>query len=103
MASPGGIALICGVASWTGLLLFEGASVDLVAGITALAAGSVLAMIADAMIVRGFQVAHNFAGIITVLGFLAAFALSKLQPTMSISPLPMTERRKTWSAAQVQV
>ena len=42
------------------------------------AAGAILAMLADTMIPEAFEVAHNFAGLITVAGFLAAFCLSKL-------------------------
>ena len=35
-------------------------------------------MIADTMIPEAFAVAHNFTGLITVLGFLVSFVLSKL-------------------------
>jgi ZIP family zinc transporter len=35
-------------------------------------------MIADTMIPEAFEIAHDYAGLITVGGFLAAFALSKL-------------------------
>jgi zinc transporter, ZIP family len=42
------------------------------------AAGAILAMLADTMIPEAFGVAHTFAGFITVAGFLAAFALTKL-------------------------
>ena len=44
----------------------------------AIAAGAILAMIADTMIPEAFEQTHDFAGLITVLGFLAAFVLSKL-------------------------
>ena len=37
----------------------------------------VLAMLVDTMIPEAFEHAHDFAGLITVAGFLAAFALSK--------------------------
>ena len=43
----------------------------------AVAAGAVLAMLVDTMIPEAFEETHDFAGLITVLGFLAAFALSK--------------------------
>jgi ZIP family zinc transporter len=42
------------------------------------AAGAILAMLVDTMIPEAFAVAHTFAGLITVTGFLAAFVLSKL-------------------------
>jgi zinc transporter, ZIP family len=35
-------------------------------------------MIADTMIPEAFEVAHDYAGLITVAGFLAAFVLTKL-------------------------
>jgi len=35
-------------------------------------------MLADTMIPEAFAEAHDFAGLITVIGFLAAFVLSKL-------------------------
>jgi len=35
-------------------------------------------MISDTMIPEAFEETHDFAGLITVCGFLAAFVLSKL-------------------------
>jgi ZIP family zinc transporter len=35
-------------------------------------------MLSDTMIPEAFEVAHDFAGLITVAGFLAAFVLSKM-------------------------
>lgn len=74
----GGIALISGVAAWAGYAVFSHFSEGVVAATTAVAAGAVLAMIADTMIPEAFEVARNYTGLITVLGFLAAFYLSKL-------------------------
>lgn len=73
----GGIALISGVAALLGCVAFNGASPELIAATTALAAGGILAMLVDTMIPEAFETAHNFAGLITVAGFLAAFVLSK--------------------------
>lgn len=73
----GAIALVSGFASIAGYTLFDGRSPELVAATTAIAAGAILAMLADTMIPEAFDVAHDFAGLITVAGFLAAFALSK--------------------------
>jgi ZIP family zinc transporter len=50
----------------------------LVAGTTAVAAGAILAMLADTMIPEAFEETHEAAGLITVAGFLAAFILSKV-------------------------
>jgi len=44
---------------------------------TAVAAGAILAMLVDTMSPEAFAVAHEFAGLITVLGFLVSFTLSK--------------------------
>ena len=74
----GCIALASGLASLAGYVVFAGASPDIVAATTAIAAGAILAMLADTMIPEAFDEAHNFAGLITVAGFLAAFTLSKL-------------------------
>lgn len=74
----GVIALVSGVASLAGYTLFGGLSAELIAGITALAAGAILAMLADTMIPEAFEKAHNFTGFVTVLGFLTAFLLSRL-------------------------
>ena len=43
-------------------------------------AGAILAMLSDTMIPEAFSEAHNMAGLVTVLGFLLAFMLTKLQP-----------------------
>jgi zinc transporter, ZIP family len=73
-----GIALISGLASLIGYAVFAGFSDDVIAATTAVAAGAILAMIADTMIPEAFEAAHDYAGLVTVVGFLAAFALSKL-------------------------
>jgi zinc transporter, ZIP family len=74
----GGIALASGVASWVGYALFRGVSPELVAFTTAIAAGAILAMLADTMIPEAFEHTHGATGLITVIGFFAAFMLSKL-------------------------
>jgi len=74
----GGIALASGVSALVGYTVFEGFPNEVVAATTAVAAGAILAMLADTMIPEAFEDAHDFAGLITVAGFLAAFALSKL-------------------------
>jgi ZIP family zinc transporter len=71
------ITLISGVAAWAGYALFGHFSKDVIAATTAVAAGAILSMLADTMMPEAYEYAHNFAGLITVLGFLAAFVLSK--------------------------
>lgn len=73
----GGIALASGLAALVGNVALAGASPDIIAAVTALAAGAILAMIADTMMPEAFEDTHEYAGLITVVGFLAAFVLSK--------------------------
>jgi ZIP family zinc transporter len=74
----GSIAVISGVAALIGYTVFRGLSPEIVAATTAVAAGAILAMLVDTMIPEAFEVAHNFAGLVTVAGFLCAFMLSKM-------------------------
>lgn len=72
------IAFVSGVASVVGYSVFQGLSSEVIAATTAVAAGAILAMLADTMIPEAFAEAHDFAGLITVVGFLCAFILTKL-------------------------
>ncbi|MEU1243970.1 ZIP family zinc transporter [Micromonospora parva] len=71
-----GIALVSGVAALVGNTLLGSAPPEVLAAITALAAGAILAMITDTMVPEAFENAHLLVGLITVAGFLTAFALS---------------------------
>jgi ZIP family zinc transporter len=73
----GAIAGVSGVAALVGYAVFSGFSAGVIAGTTAVAAGAILAMLADTMIPEAFEAAHEWTGLITVLGFLAAFVLTK--------------------------
>ena len=72
------ITVLSGIAAWAGYAVFQGFSADVVAGTTAIAAGAILAMLADTMVPEAFASTHDAAGLITVIGFFAAFVLSKL-------------------------
>jgi ZIP family zinc transporter len=72
------IALSSGIASLLGYAVFSHFSPAVIAGSTAIAAGAVLSMLADTMIPEAFERAHQFTGLITCIGFLTAFALTKL-------------------------
>ena len=72
------ITVISGAAALVGYAAFRGSSGDFIAAITAVAAGAMLAMLADTMIPEAFDDARNWAGLITVVGFLLAFILTKL-------------------------
>jgi ZIP family zinc transporter len=72
-----GIAIASGLAGLLGALLLGSASPVTVAVITAIAAGAILAMIADTMIPEAFERAHLYAGLIAVLGFTVAFTIDR--------------------------
>lgn len=72
------IALVTGIASLVGYGIFSRFSAEVIAATNAVAAGAILAMLADTMIPEAYETAHNFSGFITALGFLLAFVLSKL-------------------------
>ena len=57
---------------------FRQAPDALTAGVTAVAAGRILAMVADTTIPEAFSETHNWAGLMTALGFLLSFFLSHL-------------------------
>ncbi len=72
------IALASGLAALVGYSVFQNFSEEVVAATNAVAAGAILAMLADTMIPEAFEEVHDLAGLITVFGFLVAFILSKL-------------------------
>jgi len=69
---------VCALCAFAGYTVVSGWHSAAIAGVSAFAAGAILAMIADTMIPEAFEVAHDFAGLVTALGFLAAFALSRV-------------------------
>jgi zinc transporter, ZIP family len=75
------IAGVSGIAAVAGYTLLGGASPAVLAGITALAGGAILAMVADTMIPEAVDQAQLLVGVLTVAGFLTAFALSRLEAT----------------------
>lgn len=73
----GGIALASAVAAALGAAAMGGAPAWAIAVVNAVAAGAILAMLVDTMLPEAFEVAQDWAGVIVVIGFLAAFLLSK--------------------------
>ncbi|HEX3247311.1 MAG TPA: ZIP family zinc transporter [Chloroflexota bacterium] len=71
------IALASGISALFGYVIFSRLGPEVIAATTAIAAGAILAMLTDTMIPEAFEEAHNFAGLITVSGFLVAFVLTK--------------------------
>ena len=74
----GGIALASGAAAMLGYAALGHAGDDVIAAVTATAAGAILAMLVDTMIPEATEETHEYSGLIAVAGFLAAFVLSKL-------------------------
>jgi ZIP family zinc transporter len=74
----GGIAVLSGLAALVGYLVLQGAPGEVVAFITAVAAGAILAMLADTMIPEAFEEHHMLTGLITAAGFLAAFTVDQV-------------------------
>jgi ZIP family zinc transporter len=72
----GGIAIVSALAALAGYTLLGGAPPELIAVITAVAAGAILTMIADTMIPEAFEQTHAWTGLIATMGFLTAFAIS---------------------------
>jgi len=72
----GGITVFSGLAAIAGYLLVGDLGGGAVAAANAIAAGAILCMIADTMIPEAFSESHDFAGLVTVVGFLAGFSLS---------------------------
>jgi zinc transporter, ZIP family len=73
-----GIALISSIAALFGYVMVSRFAPEWIAAVTAFAAGAILAMLVDTMIPEAFEEAHDFTGLITVIGFLSAFVLSRV-------------------------
>lgn len=71
------IALASGLAGLVGTLVLDGAPAATISVITAVAAGAILTMVADTMIPEAFARTHLWTGLVTTLGFITAFALTR--------------------------
>ncbi|MBX9471274.1 ZIP family metal transporter [Microcella sp.] len=74
----GGIALVSGLAAMLGFALLAQAGPEVVAVVTTIAAGGILAMVANTMIPEAFAADRSFTGLWAALGFALAFALYQL-------------------------
>ena len=70
--------VVLGTATVGGYALADAASGQVRAGIDGFAAGALLVMLIDAMIPEAARKAGRIAGLVTVLGFAVAAALSKV-------------------------
>jgi len=73
-----GIAAVSVVAAVVGYLAFQSAPVELVALITTIAAGALLAMVCNTMIPEAFSEQRLLTGLWATLGFLCAFVLHEV-------------------------
>lgn len=73
------VVAVSTVAALLGFLLLRGAPGELIAVITTIAAGGILAMVCNTMIPTAFSRDHAWTGLLATLGFLAAFVLSHLE------------------------
>ena len=71
------IAVLSGLSALIGYVALGSAPPEVIAVITAVAAGAILTMIADTMIPEAFEKTRLWTGLITTLGFLAAFAIER--------------------------
>jgi len=74
----GGIVLLSGIAALLGNALLTDASPATIAFVTTVAAGGILAMLANTMIPEAFQRDRALTGLLATLGFLTAFVLHEL-------------------------
>ncbi|RYZ67562.1 MAG: ZIP family zinc transporter [Proteobacteria bacterium] len=73
-----GIAVLSGIASLLGYTVFGGFTPEVISATTAVAAGAILSMLIDTMIPEAHSGDHDWAGLVSVAGFLSAFIISKL-------------------------
>jgi ZIP family zinc transporter len=72
------VAAICAVATIAGYAIADATSGELQAGVDGFAAGALLVMLIDSMIPEASRDSGRVAGLVTVLGFAVATALSSL-------------------------
>ncbi|MBA2597585.1 MAG: ZIP family zinc transporter [Chloroflexota bacterium] len=70
------VAVVCTLATVLGYVLLAGLSPNLIGAMLALAAGGILAMLADTMIPEAFQNGGPVVALATAVGFACAFLLS---------------------------
>ncbi|TWX35566.1 ZIP family zinc transporter [Frigoribacterium sp. ACAM 257] len=73
-----GIAVICALSAIGGYVLLGGVPEGAQSFVMAFAAGAILAMICDTMIPEAFRKAQTLTGLVTVLGFVASYAVHQV-------------------------
>jgi zinc transporter, ZIP family len=74
----GGITAASTLAAVLGYTVLQSAPASVIAFVTTVAAGAILAMLSNTMIPEAFQRDRVLTGLFAVLGFLAAFSLHEL-------------------------
>jgi ZIP family zinc transporter len=77
----GAITILSGVAAASGAAFLGGAAPQVVATVSAVAAGALLTMVVNTMVPEAVEGEQKLAGVLVVLGLLAAFALSNVGET----------------------
>ena len=77
----GTIAVVSGLAASAGAAFLGGASPQVVAAVSAVAAGALLTMVVNTMVPEAVEGEQKLAGLLVVVGLLVAFALSNLGET----------------------
>jgi ZIP family zinc transporter len=73
-----GVAVACTLATVAGYSLLGGLSADWISAVLALAAGGILAMLADTMMPEAYEHGGPVVALATAVGFVCAFSLSHL-------------------------
>lgn len=74
-----GVVLTSTISALLGYYFLAGASGNIIGGIQAFAAGAILTMLASTMMPEAYDEGGAAVGLVTTLGFLAAFALGRLE------------------------
>jgi ZIP family zinc transporter len=75
----GAVVVVSALAALFGYLFLAGASGNVIALIQSFAAGAILTMLASTMMPEAYEEGGAVVGLVTTLGFLAAFILSRLE------------------------
>jgi ZIP family zinc transporter len=75
----GTVTVVCALSALFGYLFLAGASEVLIAAILAFAAGAILTMLASTLFPEAYEEGGHLVGIVTTIGFLIAFLLSRME------------------------
>jgi ZIP family zinc transporter len=73
------VTLVSALASLLGYFFLANASEDVVASIQSFAAGAILTMLASTMMPEAYEEGGQVVGLVTSVGFLLSFILSRLE------------------------